>query len=67
VRPGFSTYASGGTATPVQWTKISNVKSYSGFNGPASEIERTNFDSTVSDQLTPSYLSEPISKKLVST
>jgi HK97 family phage major capsid protein len=36
---GFTTYTSGGTATPVQWTKISNVKSYSGFDGSASEIE----------------------------
>jgi len=33
----------------VQWTKISNVKSYSGFNGSASEIERTNFDSTTKE------------------
>ena len=38
---GYTTYTSGGTATPVQWTKISNVKSYSGFDGSASEIERT--------------------------
>ena len=46
---GFTTYTSGGTATPVQWTKISNVKSYSGFDGSASEIERTNFDSTAKE------------------
>ena len=46
---GFTTYASGGSATPVQWTKISNVKSYSGFDGSASEIERTNFDSTAKE------------------
>ena len=46
---GYTTYTSGGTATPVQWTKISNVKSYSGFDGSASEIERTNFDSTAKE------------------
>ena len=37
------------SAPPVQWTKISNVKSYSGFDGSASEIERTNFDSTAKE------------------
>ena len=46
---GYTTYTSGGTATPVQWTKISNVNSYSGFDGSASEIERTNFDSTAKE------------------
>jgi hypothetical protein len=46
---GFTAYASGGTATPVQWTKISNVKSFSGFDGAASEIDRTNFDSTAKE------------------
>ena len=45
----FTTCASGGSATPVHWTKISNVKSYSGFDGSASEIERTNFDSTAKE------------------
>jgi hypothetical protein len=46
---GFTAYVSGGTATPVQWTKISNVKSFSGFDGAASEIDRTNFDSTAKE------------------
>jgi hypothetical protein len=46
---GFTAWTSGGTATPVQWTKISNVKSYTGFDGSASEIERTNFDSTAKE------------------
>ena len=46
---GFTAYTSGGTATPVQWTKVSNVRSYNGFDGAASEIERTNFDSTAKD------------------
>lgn len=46
---GFTAYASGGTATPVQWTKVGNVRSYNGFDGSASEIERTNFDSTAKE------------------
>ena len=46
---GFTTYTSGGTATPVQWTKVANVRSYNGFDGSASEIERTNFDSTAKE------------------
>ena len=46
---GFTAYTSGGTATPVQWTKVSNVRSYNGFDGAASEIERTNFDSTAKE------------------
>lgn len=45
----WSAYISGGSATPVQWTKISNVKNYSGFDGSASEIDRTNFDSTAKE------------------
>lgn len=46
---GFTTYTSGGTATPVTWTKVANVRSYNGFDGSASEIERTNFDSTAKE------------------
>ena len=46
---GFTAYTSGGTATPVQWTKVGNVRSYNGFDGAASEIERTNFDSTAKE------------------
>ena len=46
---GFTAYTSGGTATPVQWTKVGNVRSYNGFDGSASEIERTNFDSTAKE------------------
>ena len=46
---GFTAYTRGGTATPVQWTKVSNVRSYNGFDGAASEIERTNFDSTAKE------------------
>ncbi len=46
---GFTAWSSGGSATPLLWTKISNVKSYNGFDGAASEIERTNFDSTAKE------------------
>ena len=46
---GFTAYTSGGTATPVQWTKVGNVRSYNGFDGAASEIDRTNFDSTAKE------------------
>jgi len=46
---GFAAYTSGGTATPVQWTKVGNVRSYNGFDGSASEIDRTNFDSTAKE------------------
>lgn len=45
----YTTYTSGGTATPVTYTKISEVKSYSGFDGQASEIDITNFDSTAKE------------------
>lgn len=33
------------TATPVTWTKIGNVKSFSGLDGTANEIDVTNLDS----------------------
>ena len=46
---GFTAWTSGGTATPVQWTKVGNVRSYNGFDGSASEIDRTNFDSTAKE------------------
>jgi hypothetical protein len=34
-----------GTATPVTWTAIGNLKSFSGFDGQASELDRTNLNS----------------------
>lgn len=43
------TYTSGGTATPVTYTAILNVKSFSGFDGMASEIDVTNLDSTAKE------------------
>lgn len=45
----YTTYTSGGTATPVTYTQIKEVKSYSGFDGQASEIDITNFDSTAKE------------------
>lgn len=41
----FTTYGSAGTATPQTWTKVGNVKTYSGFDGQASEKPVTNLDS----------------------
>lgn len=43
------TYTSGGTATPQTYTTIGNVKSYSGFDGMASEIDVTNLASTAKE------------------
>ena len=37
--------AGSGTATPVTFTAIANIKDFSGFDGAASEIEVTNLDS----------------------
>lgn len=43
-------YTSGGSATPVTWTPIANVKSFSGFDGSASEIDVTNLSSTAKEK-----------------
>jgi hypothetical protein len=45
----YTTYTSGGTATPVTHTAIAEVKSYSGFDGQASEIDVTDFASTAKE------------------
>lgn len=45
-----SAYTSGGTATPKAYTEIANVKSYSGFDGAASEIDVTNLRSTAKEK-----------------
>ena len=42
-------YTSGGTATPVQWTPIKNLNTFSGFDGQPSELDRTNLDSTAKE------------------
>ena len=49
---GFTTYSSSGSATPVHRCSgpgFPTVKSYSGLDGSASEIERINFDSTAKE------------------
>jgi hypothetical protein len=43
------TYTSGGTATPVTWTEVANVKTFSGFDGEAAEIDVTNLSSTAKE------------------
>ena len=42
-------YTSGGSATPVSYTTIAEVKSFSGFDGQASEIDVTTLASTAKE------------------
>lgn len=42
-------YTSGGTATPTTWTAVNNLKSFSGFDGQASELDKTNLSSTAKE------------------
>jgi Lambda phage tail tube protein, TTP len=42
---GKTITAGAGTATPALWTKVSNLKDFSGFDGSASDIDVTNLDS----------------------
>lgn len=37
------------TATPVQWTTVNNLKTFTGFDGEASEIDVTNLSSTAKE------------------
>lgn len=46
---GGSAYTSGGTATPVTWTAIANVRSFTGFDGAANIIDVTNLSSTAEE------------------
>lgn len=46
---GGSAYTSGGTATPVSWTPIANVRSFTGFDGSANIIDVTNLSSTAEE------------------
>lgn len=46
----YTTYTSGGTATPVTWTPIGNVKDFSGFDGAAAIIDVTNLSSTAKEK-----------------
>lgn len=43
------TVTAAGTATPVTFTNIANMKDFSGFDGSASEIDVTNLDSTAKE------------------
>lgn len=45
----YTTYTSGGTATPVTYTTIGDVVSFSGFDGQASEIDVTDLSSTAKE------------------
>lgn len=42
---GYTAYTSGGTATPVTFTTISEVGTFSGFDGQASELDTTDLSS----------------------
>lgn len=46
---GMSITAGSGTATPVSFTAVANIKDFSGFDGSASEIEVTNLDSVAKE------------------
>lgn len=41
----FTTYTSGGTATPRAWQRIKNLKSFRGMDGSSTELDVTNLDS----------------------
>jgi len=43
------TITASGTATPVQWTSVGNFKTYSGFDGQASELDITNLASAAKE------------------
>ena len=42
---GGAAYTSGGTATPVTWTDINNMRTFTGFDGAANVIDVTNLKS----------------------
>lgn len=43
------TITAAGTATPVTFTQVNNIKDFSGFDGSASELDRTNLSSTAKE------------------
>jgi len=45
------TYTSGGTATPVTYTKVNGVLSFSGMDGAASDLDVTDLDSTAMEYI----------------
>ncbi len=48
---GKTITAGSGTATPTAFTAIANIKTFSGFDGQASEIDKTNLVSTAKEFL----------------
>lgn len=47
---GYTAYTSGGTATPVTFTTIGNIKGFTGFDGKASILDASNFASTAKEK-----------------
>jgi hypothetical protein len=45
------TYTSGGTATPVTYTKVNGVLSFSGMDGAATDLDTTDLDSTAMEYI----------------
>jgi hypothetical protein len=48
---GKTITAGSGTATPTTFTQINNIKTFSGFDGQASELDKTNMSSTAKEFL----------------
>lgn len=48
---GGAAWTAGGTATPVQWTKIRGLISFKGFDGQAAELDATDLDSVAKEFL----------------
>lgn len=46
---GLTITPGSGTATPVTFTTVNNVASYTGFDGSASELDKTNLSSTAKE------------------
>lgn len=46
---GGAAWTAGGVATPVQWTPISNLITFKGFDGQANEIDTTNMSSVAKE------------------
>ena len=47
----FTSYSSAGTATPVEWTQIKQVQTFSWEDGEGSDIDITDLDSTSKEYL----------------
>lgn len=48
---GLTITAGTATATPVTWTAVANVLSFTGFDGSAAELDRTNLSSTAKEYI----------------